>query len=105
MTVSNSNSIEQVRATLLKSHVSEFLLSLKNDEDPESERNALKAVLSESIHRLTNIDSEGLADFFDEGTEEICPGCLVHQTLLVSSAKQIAADFNEYLKVDAADHI
>jgi hypothetical protein len=104
MTVSN-NSIEQMRSNLLKNHVSDFLQSLQNEEDSDSERTALKAVLSEGIDRLCKLDAKGLNGYFGEEVEEVCPGCLVHQTLLVSSAKQMASNFNEYLKVDAADHV
>ena len=98
-------SIETVRANLLKTHVNEFLDTIQNEDDSNSERTALKALLSRSLDRLCKIDAQGLTEYFSDEVEELCPGCLVHQTLVLASSKLLASTFNDYLKVDAADHI
>lgn len=100
----NETPIEDARETLRNQHITSFLGSLHNKDSPEAERRSLHKLMQLSIQQLITLEKAGLAEFFEEDLEEICPGCLHKASWRTAQVKNIAILFNEMLTSSKEQH-
>lgn len=93
--------LENVREQLAEQHLSQFLLSLKNDEDPVAERHSLIAVMSASLGRLLEVEQGFVKSIFEDSKDGICPSCLSTCLIDYERLRSVAVNFNHYLESES----
>ena len=98
-----SNALDNVRMRLLKQHVGEILSEFVND-NVESEQAALKVFVGTCLERLVKMQKNELAAYFDEGIDELCPGCLTKDAADLANLHSVTSVFNNYLAMASLSH-
>lgn len=93
----NSTAVEEMRMSLREEHIQTFLETLKNEEDPMAERDALISTLSKALSRLCDVESTFVTDILSEDRSDVCLGCFGESMRDHVNIVATANSFNHYL--------
>lgn len=100
----SDSQIETARRQLQDNHVIDFVKSLENDEDPFSERHSLILALSNALQRLYKIEQNYILELTSQKPDEICPACLINNTIDMTRCESVVDAFNHYLDNEHDEH-
>lgn len=104
MSKTTDSEIETMRRQLQDNHVIDFVKALENDEDALAERHSLILLLSTSLQRLYKLEQNYVLELTSKKSDEICPSCLINNTIDMTRCESVVDAFNHYLDNDYEEH-
>jgi len=102
MKTSNNTEInpETLREQLSEQRMNEFVGSLVNRDDLDSQRYNLISLASKVLSELLETERELTTDFLKDSQDGFCPACLIAHTRDVTNIESTIELFNKYIDGD-----
>ena len=91
------SAVEEMRISLREEHIQTFLETMKNEDDPTAERDALISTLSKTVSRLCDVEASFVTDLLAQDSSNVCLGCFGENMRDHVNIVAVANSFNHYL--------